>query len=175
MILRLLHKQTERWSRGFNCLWNKRSRNFLKFFWNFFVVFAEIRQKKSISLIVRALWIVREVESYALSKFQPPTTRGDHQNVEKTIPEKSIFLGFGNQFSSFFLDFGGNRQFSASKSISSWNFVPDTPILRSVRPKIVKKRFVLRNPGLCEPCPRAHKSISMVFVGCGPFPSNIKW
>ena len=54
----------------------------------------KIRQKKSILVIVRALWIVREVESYALSKFQPPTTLGDHQNVEKTIQKKIDFFGF---------------------------------------------------------------------------------
>ena len=34
-----------------------------------------------ILLILRAPWHVREVESYALSKFQPPTTLGDPQNV----------------------------------------------------------------------------------------------
>ena len=39
--------------------------------------------KKSILFIVRTFWIVREVESYATSKFQPPTTLGDHQNVEQ--------------------------------------------------------------------------------------------
>ena len=48
----------------------------------------------AISLIVRAPWYVQEVESYALSKFQPPTTLGDHQNVEKTIQEKVDFFGF---------------------------------------------------------------------------------
>ena len=54
----------------------------------------EICRKKSISLIVRAFWIVREVERYALSKFQPPTTPGGHQNVEKTIRKKFDFFGF---------------------------------------------------------------------------------
>ena len=39
-------------------------------------------------LIVRALWIVREVESHALSKCQPPTTLGDPPKVEKTIRKK---------------------------------------------------------------------------------------
>ena len=43
----------------------------------------EASLKKSISLIVRALWRVRAVESSALSKFQPPTTFGDPQNVKK--------------------------------------------------------------------------------------------
>ena len=65
----------------------------------------EIRRKNSILVIVRALWIVREVESYAPSKFQPPTTLGDHQNVEKTIRKNSIFLGFGNQFFVIFPGF----------------------------------------------------------------------
>ena len=44
------------------------------------------------TLIVRALWHVREVESYTLSKFQPPTMLGDHQNVEKTIRKKFNFF-----------------------------------------------------------------------------------
>ena len=68
----------------------------LFFFLICFEVFAEKRRKNSILVIVRAFWIVREVESYAPSKFQPPTTLGDHQNVEKTIREKIYFLGFGN-------------------------------------------------------------------------------
>ena len=38
--------------------------------------FANFPGKNSISLIVRALWRVWEVESYALSKFQTPTTLG---------------------------------------------------------------------------------------------------
>ena len=53
-------------------------------------VFAKIRRNRSILLILRALWHVREVESYALSKFQPPTTLGDNQNVEKNDSEKII-------------------------------------------------------------------------------------
>ena len=60
----------------------------------FFLSFRGNSSKNSILVVVRAPWIVREVESYALSKFQPPTTLGDHQNVEKTIPEKIDFLGF---------------------------------------------------------------------------------
>ena len=58
-------------------------------------VFAKFRGNKSISLIVRALWRVREVESYALSKFQPPTMDGDHQNVEKRFGKKFDFWGSG--------------------------------------------------------------------------------
>ena len=65
----------------------------------------EIRQKKSILLIVRALWHVREVESYALSKFQPPTTLGDHQNVEKTIRENVYFFGFRKSVFRYFPGF----------------------------------------------------------------------
>ena len=59
-------------------------------------VFAKVRRKNSISHIFQTFRRVREVESYALSKFQPPTTLGDHQNVEKTIQKKEI--GLENQF-----------------------------------------------------------------------------
>ena len=75
------------------------------FFKKSFEVFVEILRNKSILLIVRAPWHVREVERYALSKFQPPTTLGDHQNVEKTIRKKIDFLGFGNQFFVIFPGF----------------------------------------------------------------------
>ena len=60
---------------------------------NFFGDFTKFCAEKSISLIVRALWGVQEVESYALSKFQPSTTLGDSQNVEKTIRKKFYFGG----------------------------------------------------------------------------------
>ena len=56
-------------------------------------VFAEIRRTYSIFHIVRTPWRVREVESYALSKFQPPTTLGDLQTVEKTIQKKIDVFG----------------------------------------------------------------------------------
>ena len=59
-------------------------------------VFAETRRKKAISHIFRTFRRIREVESYAPSKFQPPTTLGDHQNVEKTNRAKIEFLGFQN-------------------------------------------------------------------------------
>ena len=65
----------------------------------------EILEKKSISLIVRVLWRVREGESYALSKFHPPTTLDDHQNAEKTIRKTFDFLGLGNQFFVIFPGF----------------------------------------------------------------------
>ena len=58
-------------------------------------VFAKARRKKSISHIVRTPWHVREVESYALSKFQPPTTLGGPQNVENTIWKKFYLFWFG--------------------------------------------------------------------------------
>ncbi len=48
-------------------------------------VFAEIPRNKSISLIVQTSWRLLEVERYAQSKFQPPTTLGDPQNVEKPL------------------------------------------------------------------------------------------
>ena len=60
-------------------------------FSKFFEVFAKILAKSSISLIVRALWRVWEVASYALSKFQPPTTLGDPQNVNKKTSGTIIF------------------------------------------------------------------------------------
>ena len=59
-----------------------------------FQCFRKNSWKKSILHIVRALWRVREVESYALSKFQPPTTLGDPQNVKKTIQKKFDFFGW---------------------------------------------------------------------------------
>ena len=65
----------------------------LVFFQNIFEVFAKVRLKQSILLIVRAPCRVREVESYPLSKFQPPTTLGDPQKVEKTIRKKFVFSG----------------------------------------------------------------------------------
>ena len=55
-------------------------------------VVAEIRGNKLISLVVRTWWRVREVESYALSKFHSPATLGDLQNVVKTIRQKIDFV-----------------------------------------------------------------------------------
>ena len=49
-------------------------------------------KKKSISHIVRPQWRIGERESYALSKFQPPTTLGDRQNIENTIRKKIDFF-----------------------------------------------------------------------------------
>ena len=51
-------------------------------------------------------------------------------------------------FSWFSADFGGEIDFLTSKSTSTSNFASDTPILRSVRPKIAKTCLV---PGLCQP------------------------
>ena len=66
-------------------------------------VYAKARRKKSISLSVRTSRSVREVERHALSKFQPPTTLGDVQKVEKAIWKNidffwsriSVFRQFG--------------------------------------------------------------------------------
>ena len=60
-------------------------------------VIAKVRGTNSISLIVRTQWRFRGVESYALSKFQPPTTLGDPQNVEKAIRKNIIFFGLGGR------------------------------------------------------------------------------
>ena len=131
-------------------------------------VFAEIRRNKSISLIVRTSWRVREVESYALSKFQPPTTLGDPLIVEKTIRKKFDFLGYRKSV-LFFLDFGGARQFQKSKSVSSWNFAPDTPILRSVRLKIGK---IIFQHLCCENLASAsHLGVYVLLIGCVCWPS----
>ena len=55
---------------------------------------------------------VWEVESYTPSKFQPRTTLGDHQNVEKTIREKFNVFGFGKSvFHHFSLIFEGIDNF----------------------------------------------------------------
>ena len=51
--------------------------------------------------------------------------------------DKNLDLKF--RFSQFLRGFGGARGKRTSKSASASNFAPDTPILRSVRPKIVKK------------------------------------
>ena len=72
--------------------WKLPDRENFEKFWIVFEALVEIRLINSISLIVQALWIVREVEAYALSKFQLPTTLGDPQNVEKTIRKKFDFL-----------------------------------------------------------------------------------
>ncbi len=55
---------------------------------DFAKVFAEIRGKMFVLRIVRTPCHVWEVESYALLKFQPPTTLGEPQNVEKMIRKK---------------------------------------------------------------------------------------
>ena len=47
--------------------------------------FRESHTKKSISRLVGSPWCVLEVESYVLSKFEPPTTLGGPQDVEKAI------------------------------------------------------------------------------------------
>ena len=65
----------------------------------------EILRKKSISLTIETSRRVWEVESYALSKFQPPTMLGDLQKVEKTIRKNLIFLGLGKQFFVIFAGF----------------------------------------------------------------------
>ena len=59
-------------------------------------------------------WHVREVENYALSKFQPPTTLGDHQNFEKTIWEE--------------IDFGRMTDFILAIDV----FLPEVSTARSI-------------------------------------------
>ena len=75
----------------------------------------KLLEKTSISLIIWTSQRVLEVESYALSKFQPPTTLGDHQNIEKTIRKKQKKLGFGNQFFFIFHGFWRESTILAAK------------------------------------------------------------
>ena len=71
-------------------------------------VFVEIHRKNSISLIVWTPRRVQEVESYALSKFQPPTTLGDSQKIENNIRKKyTLFLVWEIVVSLRSVDFGG--------------------------------------------------------------------
>ncbi len=115
------------------------------FIFNVFEIFAKIRGKNLLLLRVRTPSHVQEVDSYALSKSQPPTTLGNSQNVEKTIGNSKTFLVSEISFSSFLLDFGRDKQFhTSSKSASSWNFALDGLILRSARPQ--KKNSMPNGP-----------------------------
>ena len=66
------------------------------------------------------------------------------KKIEKKIKKLSKILGSFSMFSGGFGGAGGKR---TSKSARASNFAPDTPILRSVQPKIAKKWLV---PGLRE-------------------------
>ena len=71
------------------------------------------------------------------------------QNSFQTIPDISFFdapnkfpaknLDHQIRFSLFLRGFGAARGKRTSKSASASNFAPDAPILRSVRPEIMKK------------------------------------
>ena len=84
-------------------------------FWKTFDFFLEIRGKQSISHTVRTPWHVRNIENYAMSKFQPPTTLGDPQNVEKA---KRKFL---KDFADFFENF--TRLFNVFARFSKYSGV----------------------------------------------------
>ena len=82
------------------------------------------------------------------------------ENAFETIPDvsfrdaekKMTKIWIANITSrNFSRGFGGARGKRTSKSASASNFAQDTPILRSVRPKIAKKRLVPGGPGLCQP------------------------
>ena len=152
---------------------NKRSRKFLKFFWKIFEVFAEIRRKNSILVIARSLWHVREVESYAPSKFQPPTTLGDHQNVEKTIRKKIDFFGFRK---SVFRDFSWilegidifQRQNQFPREILLQRHLFWGPCDQTLR----KNDLCCENLASASPI-RARPNLYL--GGCRASPTNIKW
>ena len=81
-------------------------------------VFAENSwKKKAISLTVRTSRRLREVESYALSKFQPPTMLGDPQSAEKTIRKNSFRLGLGNQLFVVFPGFWRSQNFRRQNQV----------------------------------------------------------
>ena len=111
------------------------------------------------------------------------------QNTVQTIPntsffdvEKKISTKFSDRKISFSLilwGFGGAGGKRTSKSSSTSNFAPDTPVLRSVRSKIVKKRVV---PGLRQPyrhvwCRIWALAVAFDLLGGGVawIPTHIKW
>ena len=149
---------------------NKRSRKFLKNFWKIFEVFAEIRRKNSILVVVRAPWHVREVKRYALSKFQPPTTLGDHQNVEKTIWKKIDFFGVRKSVFRHFPGFWRESVFFSVKIIFLVKFCSRCTYSE------VRATKKLRKSDLC--CENlASASHLGVYVGgvCRQLPANIIW
>ena len=104
----------------------------------------------------RELRVVKIPASY--DAWRPPKRRKNNSEKKK--------LGFGNQLFVFFPGFWRESTTLSVRINFLVIFFPDTPILRSVRPKISKKRFVLREPGLCEPHLRAPKSICRVLLWC---------
>ena len=151
----------------FNNNQNKRSWNF----WKFCKVLVEIGQKKSISLIVRALWIVGEVESYAPSKFQPPTTLGDHQNVEKTIRKKINFFGFRKSvFHPFFWISEGIDNFRRQNQFPREILLQIRLFWGPCDQKLRKNDLCCDNLAAASPT-RARPSRGL----CWLFPTIIKW
>ena len=143
---------------------------FENFFEIFFEVFVEIRRKNSILVIVRAPWHVRAVERYALSKFQPPTTLGDHQNVEKTIRKKIYFFGFRK---SVFRHFPGFWRESAFFSVKIIFLVKFCSRCTYSEVRATKK---LRKSDLCcqNLASASHLGVHLGRV-CRQLPANIRW
>ena len=163
------------WHFFWNESFDKRSRKFLKKFWKFFDVFAEIRRKNLIFVIVRAPWHVREVESYAPSKSQSPTTLGDHQNVEKTIRKKSNFFGFRKsvfRLFSWILEGIDNlrRQNKFPREILFQIHLFWGPCDQKLR----KNDLCCENLSSANPT-RARPNLIISSRGCRPSPTNIKW
>ena len=77
-----------------------------------------------------------------------------------------------NTFSQFRQGFGGARGKRTSKSASASNFAQDTPILRSVRPKIAKKWLL---PASASPIATRLSEPWCLYVGGGDahLPNNI--
>ena len=136
--------------------------------------FVEICWKKLILLIVRAFWHVREVESYAPSKFQPPTTLGDHQNVEKTIREKIDFLGFRKSvFRHFSLILEGIDIFKRQNRLPREILLQIHLFWGPCDQKLRKNDLCCEN--LASASPTCARPNLYVGGGCRPSPTNIRW
>ena len=86
--------------------------------------------------------------------------------ISENLIRKSVF--------AIFAAFWRISEKMSSKSASASNFAPDAPILRVVRPEIVKKCLV---PGLCQPYRHVWRLVCQLGGGslrCGLDLTNIK-
>ena len=110
---------------------------------------------------IRMLRAVKIPASY--DAWRPPKRRKNDSDRIRFLQVLEI------NYSSFFLDFGGVRQFQTSKSASASNFFPDAHMIFGgpCDQNLQQKRFVLRKRCLCEPYLRVPKSISRAAHGRG--------
>ena len=148
----------------------KRSRTFLNLVLQFYV-FAKVRGKnKSILLFVWAPWHVREVERYAPSKFQPRTTLGDHQNVEKTIWKKIDFWGLRKSVFRHFPGFWRESAFFSVKIIFLVKFCS-----RCTYSEVRATKKLRKSDLCCENLASASHLGVYLGGGCRQLPANIRW